>query len=291
MIFVTTPSGGIGSQVVVYLLQAGASLRVIARHPEKLAHLRDCVDIVEGSHADAATLGPALDGVDRVFWLPPGSPDNLDADAAYVGFTQAFCDALPGSSVRHVVGISALGRGWDGSAGLVEASLRMDDRIAATGVAYRALACGSLMDNIIRQIEPIREAGAFYGPIPGDVALPHVARRDVAAVAAKLLSQADWNGIEEIALCGPETLSHNRMADIMSEVLNRDVTYVEIPMAAFGETLRAGGATDGMARDYMDMYAAKAAGMDTMEREIDRTLTPTTFREWCEAELLPAVRG
>ncbi|MBP2326895.1 hypothetical protein JOF56_007280 [Kibdelosporangium banguiense] len=45
--------------------------------------------------------------------------------------------------VVHVVGVSALGRGTPvgDRAGLVTASLAMDDLIASTGVAYRALAC------------------------------------------------------------------------------------------------------------------------------------------------------
>jgi hypothetical protein len=56
-----------------------------------------------------------------------------------------------------VVGISALGRGVVANAGYVTASLAMDDLIAGTGVAYRALTMPSFMDNTLRQVEPIRD--------------------------------------------------------------------------------------------------------------------------------------
>jgi hypothetical protein len=51
-----------------------------------------------------------------------------------------------------VVGISALGRGTAvaGRAGYVTASLAMDDLIAGSGVAYRALTMPSFMDNLLR---------------------------------------------------------------------------------------------------------------------------------------------
>ena len=37
----------------------------------------------------------------------------------------------------------------------------MDDLIASTGVAYRALANPSFMDNLLRQVRSIRDQGVF----------------------------------------------------------------------------------------------------------------------------------
>ena len=68
-----------------------------------------------------------------------------------------------------MVGISALGRGTAaaGHAGLVTASLAMDDLIASTGVSYRALTMPSFMDNLLRQVPAIRSQGMFFTPISG----------------------------------------------------------------------------------------------------------------------------
>ena len=81
---------------------------------------------------------------------------------------------------RRVVGISALGRGTPlaRNAGLVTASLAMDDLIASTGVSYRALTMPSFMDNVLRQVEPIEEPGRFFSPIDGDRKLPACATRE-----------------------------------------------------------------------------------------------------------------
>ncbi len=291
MILVTTPTGDIGTRVLRHLLDAGAPVRVIVRDAAKLPEdARSRVGVVEGSHGDTATIGAALDAIDRIFWLPPGDPTAPNAHAAYVDFSRAFAEALPASGVTHIVGVSALGRGWDRPAGLVSESLAMDDLIGATGAAYRALACASLMDNLMRQTGAIRD-GRFYAPTPGDLPLPHVAKADVAAVAARLLLSPDWQGVEEVPLYGPEDLSFDEMARTLSDVRGRPVAFHGMSMDAFDGMLRSMGTSEGMARDYVAMMTAKNDGMDNMHPGAARDDTPTTFRAWAKAELRPAILG
>jgi uncharacterized protein YbjT (DUF2867 family) len=290
MILVTTPTGDIGRRVLSHLRAAHVAVRVIVRDASKLP-LDPQIDVVEGSMADAAIIARALPGVTRVFWLPPGDPALPSAEAAYAGVARAFCDALPGSQVTHVVGISALGRGWPKPAGHVTATLAVDDMIAATGVQYRALACASLMDNIARQAAPIRDLGRFFQPTPPDLKLPHVAKADVARIAAELLTDPHWTGVEALPLLGPEDLSFSEMAAILSDVLGRQIMPSELLMEDFRQMMRGFGTSEGMAQAYVEMLTAKNEGMDHLITPASRHATPTTFRMWCEDELLPMVSG
>lgn len=290
MILVTTPTGDIGRRVLSHLCAAHKAVRVIARDASKLPP-EPQFDVIEGSMADAATLKHAMTGVTCVFWLPPGDPTLPSAEAAYVDVSRAFCDALPGSKVTHVVGISALGRGWGKPAGHVTATLAVDDMIALTGVQYRALACASLMDNIARQAAPIRTLSRFFQPTPGDLKLPHVAKADVARIAAELLLDPSWTGVEAIPLLGPEDLSFNEMAAILSAVLGREIAANQLPMEQFRQMMCDLGASDGMAQAYVEMLTAKNGGMDHLVTPASRHNTPTTFRTWCEEELRPLIAG
>jgi uncharacterized protein YbjT (DUF2867 family) len=142
MIIVTAPTGTIGHQVLENVLESGEPIRVIARDPSVLpAQIRERVEVVQGSHGDIDVVSQAFAGADAVFWLVPPDPHAKRVEAAYVDFTRPACDALESQGVRRVVGVSALGRGTAvaGNAGLVTASLAMDDLIASTGVSYRAL--------------------------------------------------------------------------------------------------------------------------------------------------------
>ena len=88
MIVITTPTGNIGRHVVRHLLDAGEPIRVVARDPAKLPQaVRDQVEVVEGSHGDAAVLDRAFSGADAVFWLCPPTP-SATPDAQTVDFTR-----------------------------------------------------------------------------------------------------------------------------------------------------------------------------------------------------------
>ncbi len=266
------------------------------RDPARLpADVRDRVEVVPGSHGDAQVATRAFDGADALFWLLPTNRHAASPKAAYVGFTRPAAEAIRSQGVKHVVDVSALGRGttWAGQAGHVTASLAMDDLIAGTGVAFRALTAPSFMDNLLRQARVIKEQGAFFDGISPDSKRPTVATRDIAAVAARLLLDTTWAGQEEIPVLGPGDLSNNDMAAVISEVLGTPVRYQQIPGQALKDQLTGHGMSGAMAQGMLDMMIAKDNGLDngitrTPRNAID---TPTTFRQWCEDTLKPAVQA
>jgi uncharacterized protein YbjT (DUF2867 family) len=292
MIVITTPAGQIGRQVLTNLLSSGEELRVIARDPADLpACVRADLDIVMGSHGDAAVVDKAFAGADAVFWLTPPDPRAPSVDAAFVGFTRPAAEAFTRHGVGRVVAVSALGRGtpWAAQAGYVTGSLAMDDLIAASGVAYRALVNPSFMDNTARQAGSIKNQGMFFSPIAGDRKLPAVATRDIAAAAARLLLDPTWSGTGEVPLLGPEDLSFNDMAGIMSEVLGKDVRFQQTTFEAYKDRFVSYGMSDAMAQGMTDMAWAKNEGIDNAVQRTPQNSTPTSFRQWCEEELEPAI--
>jgi hypothetical protein len=165
----------------------------------------------------------------------------------------------------------------------------MDDLITASGVAYRALTNPYFMEDTARQAESIKNQGVFSYPIAGDRKLPAVATRDIAAAASRLLLDASWSGVGEVPLLGPEDLSYNDMAEIMSQVLGEDVRFQQITFEAYKHRFVRLGMSDAMAQGYADMAWAKNEGLDNGVRRTPENSTPTSFRQWCEEVLKPAV--
>lgn len=294
MIVITAPTSNIGRQVVAALLDSGRPIRVVARDPARLpALVRERVEVVEGSHGDAEVVDRAFAGADAVFWLPPPNPAAASLEAAYLDFTAPACRAIRAHGVGRVIGVSALGRGTAlaGRAGLVTASLAMDDMLAATGAGYRALAMPSFMDNMLRQVAPIRTQGLFFSPLAADLRLPTCATRDIAAVAARLLLDGSWSGRADVPILGPEDLSCNDMARIMSEVLGEPVRFQQVSFEAFAAGLIERGVSEAFVRGYVDMMRAKDEGLDGGVARTAETSSPTSFRRWCEEVLKPAVLG
>jgi uncharacterized protein YbjT (DUF2867 family) len=294
MIVITAPTGNIGRHLLSRLLEsapaAGEELRVIVRDPARLPDAaRGRVEVVTGSHAEAEVLDRAFEGAGAVFWLVP--PDaSLTPQDAYSGFTRPAVKALAAHGVGHVVGVSALGRGTPlaDRAGLVAASLAMDDLIADTGVAYRALANPSFFENLLEESDSIRDKGVFTDTVDADRKAPLVAVADIAAAAGLLLNRS-WSGTDSVPVLGPQDLSPNDLARIMTEQLGRPVRYERQPLDELYTTLVGYGLNEAFVQGIVDMKRAKDEGLDAGIVRTPDTTFPTSFEQWCAQTLKPAV--
>lgn len=296
MIVVTTPTGRIGSAVLAALLDAGEAagpVRVIVRDPARLPHrVRERVEAVQGSHADPGTLAKACAGADRVFWLAPPAPVADGVEEHFDAFTRPLVQVIRDQGVERVVAVSTLGRGRARNAGQISASLTMDDRIAATGVHYRALCPPYLMENLLRQAQLIREHGVLSFLLPEDRVLRTCAARDVAATGARLLLDASWTGRADVPVVGPDELTPTGMARVVSEVLGRPVGLARTGVEEYRATLVSHGVPEGWAQGLADMARALDE-QDFYGAAVPSTphTAPTGFRQWCAQELAPAVRA
>ena len=116
-----------------------------------------------------------------------------------------------------------------------------------------------------------------------------MATRDIAAVAAQLLQDSSWAGAAEVPLLGPEDLSQQDMATIMSDVLGKPVRYQQTPAQAYKDNFLSFGYSEPMAQGMLDMALAKDKGLDNGVTRTPALGTPTAFRQWCTDVLKPAV--
>jgi len=290
MIVVTTPTGFIGSKLIVDLLAAGEGVRVIARDPNKLApEVRARVDVVQGSSDDPAVLGRALADAESIFLVVPPTLSAPNVNAHYLAFTRPVIAAMQQHGVKRVVTVSGVGRRIDVDAGPVSSSFAKDEELERAGLDVRALWCPGFMENVLRSLESLRTQGAFFAPSRPDLRAPYVATRDIATVAARLLSDRTWRGAGGVAVLGPEDLSPNDKATIMSEALGRPIRYQQVPVEGYKAQLLRYGASEDFARGLVDMLAAKDGGLDSSEPRTRENSTPTSFREWCGSVLKPAL--
>lgn len=292
MIVITTPTGQIGRQTLDAVLDHDVPVRVIARDPGRLApRVRERVEVVTGSLTDAGVVDRALTGADAVLCLVPPNPRASSVQDHVLEFARPMSAAVGRQGVARVVGVSSLGRGVARNAGQISAIHLMDELLESTGAHYRSLCMPGFMDNLLWQVQPISEHGAFYATSSADRPGPTCATRDIAAIAAGLLLDGTWTGRRSVPVLGPEDLSQRDMARIVSEVLGRPVRYERVGAQAYKENLVRQGMSDAWAQGLVDMAAAVDAGAYDAERDAPRSATPTYFRQWCEEVLKPAVLG
>jgi uncharacterized protein YbjT (DUF2867 family) len=290
LIVVTTPTGNIGQGVLRGLLAANGVVRVIARDPSRLMlEAQNRIEIVQGSIDDPAVLSKALAGADTLFWCVPQSNEQADVLEYYLAFTRPLIKALKEQRVARVVAVSSGGRGRAKNAGPISALHAVEELIESTGVQFRALRNGNFMENLLWQVEPIKQQGAFFYPLGGDIAMPTCAARDISASAVKLLRDRTWTGQGDLAVHGPADLSCNDMARIMTEVLGKPVRFQSVPGVSYKTSLMQHGSSEAFAQSLVDMFAEVGRGIYGAEPRTPETTTLTTFKKWCETTLKPAI--
>src|SRR4029079_6266089 len=95
-------------------------------------------------------------------------------------------------------------------------------------------------------------------------------------------------GRADVPVLGPEDLSCNDMAGLMSDVLGKPVRFQRLSLEAFAPGLAELVSSPAVFQGYADMYAAKSDGLDNAEPRTPQSTTQTSFRQWCE-EVLKAI--
>lgn len=219
MILVTGATGNIGRELIPLLFESGQSIRVLVRDERKVSHLDPRIERAVGDLDEPDTLQAALRGVDRIFLVTYETHQDINV-----------LNAAKQAGVNSVVKLSTL-----------EASRpyllvgrwhrEREELIEASGLEWTFLRPGMFMSNSIQWwAETINAQGRVYFP-GGKGQVAPVAPRDVAAVAAVALTQFEHAG-KIYELTGPELLTIDDMAQIIGNVIDRQVKYVNVPMFA-----------------------------------------------------------
>jgi len=155
----------------------------------------------------------------------------------------------------------------------------------------RRLSRRAFYENMLRQVDAIKHQGAFFQPGVPDMKTRHCATRDIAAQAVNLLRDRSWTGQGGVGVFGPEDLSFNEIATIATDVLGIPVRFQPVAYEAYKAQLVQHGASEEFAASLTEMHEAKDKGLDNAEPRTAENTTPTSFREWCEEVLKPALQS
>jgi uncharacterized protein YbjT (DUF2867 family) len=239
MILVTGATGNNGGYIIDALVALGRKdVRAVMRSPQnqadKVSHFTDLgVEVVEGDLARPDSLTPAMAGVQRMLLLSPVSPNAVELEGNAIRAAQQ-------AGVQHVVKFSMIGAGLESTVPLARWHRQSEQQLERSGMAWTHIRPNDLMGyNTALLMPSIDKDGAFYDSL-GDARISMVAEQDVAAVAAKALTEP---GHEEktYVLTGSEALSFYDVAAVLSAALEKPVRYVPISRDQAREAMLAGG--------------------------------------------------
>ncbi|WP_309121611.1 NAD(P)H-binding protein [Paenibacillus sp.] len=215
MILVTGATGSVGREVVRLLHKDGLKVRALSRNPEK-ANFPAGVEGVAGDLLKPETFQAALEGVEKVFWMLP-----LAADFTFPRIARH-------SGIRHIVLLSAATVEIGAENAIARLHFNAEQAVRESGASWTFLRPNGFMTDAYRWKDSIRSEGGVRVPF-GDLSIPIIDSRDIAAVAAKALSSDGGHERKIYTLTGPEPLTRRQQVRILGEVLRRDIGFETIP--------------------------------------------------------------
>lgn len=289
-IFVTTPTGNIGSKIVNELIDRGEEVHVLVRNPDKLPQsVRDRVTVHVGDLLDASIVIEATKGVSTLFWLTPPMWAAPDVRAVYEQSAQSVQAAVTTNKIPYVVNLSSAGAQND-HYGPISLLRMVEDALNKTSANVVHLRPGFFFENFAEQGDPIKNAGAIFMPLAPTSSMPMVATADIAHVAAELLATRSFAGKTYRGVHGPADLSLNDVADIIGKAIGRDVRYIQTTSEQAREMFLQLGASPEFAELYVEMFAALSSDKrSAAEPRTPETTTPTTLLDWATKTIKPAI--
>jgi uncharacterized protein YbjT (DUF2867 family) len=212
MILVTT-AGKVGTETATLLASQGRDVRVLVRDAGRHTNLSTAgIELVAGDLDDAAAVQAALDGVDSVVLVSPAVP------AQELAVVAAAADA----GVKHIVKVSSKASP-DSPVARRRGQSEIEAGLTASGIPHTLLRANAYMQNLLAVGPVVAKTGGFAASTGnGQVGLTDA--RDVAAVAARVISDSAHAG-RTYWVTGPQLLSYADVADTLSRVLGRTVTF------------------------------------------------------------------
>lgn len=203
-VLVTGATGLIGRALIRQLTGVGAHVRAMSRNPDAM-DLPVGVEKVGGDVSDAASLAPALSGVERMYLF----------SAAHAG--DGFAEVTRAAGVRRVVVLSG-----------VSDPEAVEKPLGTAGLGWTHLRPGAFASNALWQWgEPIRANGTVRGAYLDAYVAP-IHEADIAAVARTALLD-DGHEEQRYVLRGPEPITYREQVAEIARATGREISALDEP--------------------------------------------------------------
>lgn len=216
-VLVTGASGNVGSYVVRELLNMNEDIVAGGTNPEKLVKMfGEEVTPIYFDFTDKSSFDKALKDVDRVFLMRPphlGKPEDL----------YPFIDSMKQHNIKLVSFLSLMGV----ENNTIPPHHKIEKYIEEVKLPYAHVRPGFFMQNLsgIHSLE-IREKDEIFVPA-GKSKTSFIDAKDIGLSIATLLHNPVKYKNTAHTITGPEALDYYEVAQILSEVTERKITYAK----------------------------------------------------------------
>ncbi|MEJ2210661.1 MAG: NmrA family NAD(P)-binding protein [Anaerolineae bacterium] len=248
MLLVTGAAGKTGRALIRALAARGAAVRAMVHRPEQAERLKalGASEVLAGDLRDARAVGRAMAGARAVYHICPNvHPDEVTiGQVAIDAAREAGVDLFVYHSVLHPQ-VEAMPHHWR--------KMRVEERLFASGLDTVILQPAAYQQNVLGQWTEIVRDGVYEVPYGLGTRLSMVDLEDVAAVAARVLTEPGHAGAT-YELAGPQPLAQTEVAAVLGRQFGRRVEARQVPLEAWAQQARAAGLGQYQVETLLQMF-------------------------------------
>jgi uncharacterized protein YbjT (DUF2867 family) len=279
-------TGKVGSKTVNNLLGKRHTLRLIARHADKLQEFanKEGIEIHAGDSFDSDFLAQVMNGSDAALLMMPTSLDAQNAGDYQDKMGNAQIEAIKKSGIKKVLFLSSVGGHTEEHTGMVAGLARQELRLKQLeDVDVLILRPSYFMENVFNNIPIIKNMGINGSTILGDKHFPIIATTDIAKVAAEKLNDLSWKGKAILPLLGPKDYSMSELTQVLGAAINKpDLQYVQFPDEQAKQSMMQWGISASVAQAIVGMTEGINLGYFNTEKRDANSTTQTTIEEFAK---------
>jgi uncharacterized protein YbjT (DUF2867 family) len=224
-------------------------VRVLVRDPAKGKALADAgAEIAVGDLDVPESIDEAMSGVTAVVLVSPAVPAqelNVIASAARAG-------------VDHVVKATSKAS-TDSPIARRRGQAEIEAGLAASGLPQTLLRSNAYMQNTL-MLAPVIAKTSSFGSAAGKGLVGMVDARDVGAVAAEIAASPAPHVGKTYWLSGPELISNYAVAEVLSSLLGRTISYRELSFDENKSAMVGAGVPEEIAEQNAQAFSLTARG-------------------------------
>lgn len=199
---------------------------------------------------DPSTYAGALEGVRQLLLIRP--PSLTDVKAVFSPFL-SYCEK---QGVERVVFISLMGA----EKNPFPPHYRIEKRLLSSSMSYTFIRPSFFMQNLLDPHgEDVRLRDEIFIPA-GSARLSFIDTDDIGEMVARLLAREEGYD-RAYTVTGPQALSYEELAQMMSEVLGRSITYARPGLLSFRRRMISRGVDPAYASVMVALYLSTRLGM------------------------------
>ena len=229
MILLTGATGKTGSATAKALNERGIKFRALIRNEEKREDIESLGgEVIIGSIENKEAVDQSMVDVETALILLPNSENQLSLEKQLV-------DSAKQAGANRVVKMSSIEATPDATSPIPRLHLESEEYIKQSGLDWTMVKPNFYMQNLLASAATIKDQGKIFLPM-GEGKTGMIDTTDVGKVLAKVLSEDGHESMNH-EITGPEILSFFEVAEIFTQGLGKQVDYIDVPLAAYKETL------------------------------------------------------